>query len=256
MKHDAFGDWRIQAVATLAQDVPAAYPGGPSHKAGVPVYLVSAAKHDEHNSIGFVTPNHPALALNIALGASKKANHLKQTLAFKDVVTPSGPGKSVAHENLPHLYDFFEQCMISATFSFQALESYCNSVIKSEAKEPIRIKRRKKWVSLLPNEAERKLSTEEKVTIVIPELLNVSTPKGKKHWLGFKTLKATRDATIHLKSSDMYNMEQTDDKSLFFHFLNNDIMLFPTTSFGLIHYFLEAIKIPRWALCFKEKIDI
>jgi len=256
MKDDGFGDWRIQAVTTLAKDVPAAYPGGPSHKAGAPVYLVSTAKHNEYNSIGFVTPNHPALALNIALGASKNANRLKQTLAFKDVATPTGSGKSVAQENLPHLYDFFEQCMVSATFSFQALESYCNSVIQSEAKEPIERKRKRKWISGLPNEAERKLSTEEKVTNVIPKLLDIPTPKGKKYWLGFKTLKATRDATIHLKSSDMYNPKHTDEVSLFFYFLNNDIMLFPTTSFGLIYYFLEVKKIPRWALYLKEKIDI
>jgi len=32
MKDDGFGDWRIQAVTTLAKDVPAAYPGGPSIK--------------------------------------------------------------------------------------------------------------------------------------------------------------------------------------------------------------------------------
>ena len=83
MKDDGFGDWRIQAVTTLAQDVPAAYPGGPSHKAGAPVYLVSAAKNDEHNSIGFVTPNHPALALNIALGASKKLIILNKLLPLK-----------------------------------------------------------------------------------------------------------------------------------------------------------------------------
>ena len=28
------GDWRIKAVVTPAKDVPAAYPGGPSYKAG------------------------------------------------------------------------------------------------------------------------------------------------------------------------------------------------------------------------------
>jgi len=86
--------------------------------------------------------------------------------------------------------------------------------------------------------------------------LNISTPKGKKHWLGFKTLKATRDSTIHLKSSDMYNPKHTDEISLFFYFLNNDIKLFPTISFGLIYYFLGTTKIPRWALYLKEKIGI
>ena len=54
VQKDEFGDWRIAAVTTLAQDVPAAFPGGPAHKAGAPVYLSSFTKHPKHNVIGFV----------------------------------------------------------------------------------------------------------------------------------------------------------------------------------------------------------
>jgi len=44
MPDDDIGDWRIEAAATLAKDVPAAYPGGPSHKAGAHVYLSHVVK--------------------------------------------------------------------------------------------------------------------------------------------------------------------------------------------------------------------
>lgn len=36
---DGFGDWRIAAASRLDRDLPEAFPGGPSHKAGAAVYL-------------------------------------------------------------------------------------------------------------------------------------------------------------------------------------------------------------------------
>ena len=45
---DGLGDWRIALATRLVKDVPAAYPGGPSHKAGAPVYVSSLTKHSRH----------------------------------------------------------------------------------------------------------------------------------------------------------------------------------------------------------------
>ena len=41
MESDDFGDWRIAVVTTLTSDITAAFPGGPSHKVGTPVYVSS-----------------------------------------------------------------------------------------------------------------------------------------------------------------------------------------------------------------------
>jgi hypothetical protein len=53
---DGLGDWRLRLATTLAADVPAAYPGGPSHKAGAPVYQSSMIATEEQSIIGFATP--------------------------------------------------------------------------------------------------------------------------------------------------------------------------------------------------------
>lgn len=123
---DGLGDWRIYAATRLAKDVPAAFPGGPSHKAGAPVYQTHLVKSKEGKYIGFLMPSTTAMALNIAVSASRRAKELRGKLEYKDVLTPHGAGKSVKDETTSILFDFFEQCMISVTFSFQALEVFSN----------------------------------------------------------------------------------------------------------------------------------
>lgn len=76
---DGLGDWRIAAVARLAQDLPAAFPGGPSHKAGAPVYQTELVPTSKGEPLGFLTPSATAMALSIALGASRSAKRLFET---------------------------------------------------------------------------------------------------------------------------------------------------------------------------------
>lgn len=253
MTNEKFGDWRIAFVTTLAQDVPAAYPGGPSHRAGTPVYQSSVTKHPEHNTLGFITPSPVALALNLAFKGAQKAKKLQSALALENVATPQGSGKSVAKPNLPLLYDFFEMCMSTVVFSFQAVEVYSNHTISSYAKGPITVKRKDRWHEMTAEEVERQVSTVEKVSDILPKLLSVPTPKGKKPWEGFKKLKVARDSTIHLKSNDMSTKGFEDNDSLFFQFLNNDPTLFPKAAFEIIDYFLVKEGEPRWARIFKNK---
>jgi hypothetical protein len=122
-------DWRARAVTTLAKDVPAAYPGGPSHRAGARVVLVTSVKSADPGGTSFTTPSGAALALSIAIKAFDAAVVAKGQLGFVEIVTPRGPGKAIADERIPAFFDFLEQCMIMVTFSFQALEAYCNQII-------------------------------------------------------------------------------------------------------------------------------
>lgn len=81
-KSDEFGDWRIRAVTTLTKDVPAAFPGGPSHRAGSPVYLVTENTDGSGKPVSFTTPSPVALALAIAHEAASQAHRLRPTIAF------------------------------------------------------------------------------------------------------------------------------------------------------------------------------
>lgn len=239
---DGFGDWRIAAAARIAKDIPAAYPGVPSHKAGSAVYQSALVQTDTGENVGFTLPSSTAMAINVAMNAGAQANKLKKMLVFDNVVTPNGAGKSVSNRVNSVLYDFFEQCMVSVTFSYQALEVFSNHTIARELKKAMTVKRRKKRILLSPEDLERQLSTEEKLSVVLPEIRNLPTPKGKQPWESFKKLKYARDATIHLKSKDQ---QVVDRESLFFVFLSQDPESFPRAAVEMIRYFTSTNE-PRW----------
>lgn len=141
MENDGFGDWRIQAATRLAKDAPAVYAKGVVHKTGTPVYLTTMTKDASGKLVGFITPSPVALALNIATQAAAKASGLRKAIEFGDVMTHLGRGKNVAHESIPVLYDYFECCMITVTFSFQSLEAYCNQIISEKITGTYELKR-------------------------------------------------------------------------------------------------------------------
>jgi hypothetical protein len=238
------GDWRIALATRLAQDLPPAYPGGPAHKAGTPVYQSSLVQTQQGDLVGFTTPSAVAMAMNLAIRASREAARVHTTIAFRTVATPHGAGRGVEQASIPVLYDFFEQCMLSAVFSFQSLEAFCNQVILRELKEAMEVKRRDKRCMLTPIELERQLSTNEKLSQVVPKIRKISTPKGKAVWEPFKRLQEARDATVHLKASDQYS---TDRDSLFFQFFSHKAAEFPKAAADMIRYFYpQQNEWPRW----------
>jgi hypothetical protein len=255
MNEDNFGDWRIAAVTTLVNDLPAAFPGGPAHKAGTPVYLSSLTRDRKHNAIGFITPSPTALALNAAFRSALQAKKLRNTLALTDTVTPLGNGKQVANENLPHLYDFFEHSMIAVTCSFQSLEMFCNEIIAQKSQSSFGLTRGKDILTLSGVDLERKASTDEKVADILPAFLGLKSPKGTQLWERFQGLKTARDSTIHCKSNDLRTVITEDRESLFFQFFRREPTDFPAIAFEVIEYFHQDGKLPRWGIAAKKRIQ-
>jgi hypothetical protein len=252
MLDDGLGDWRIQAASRLAEDVPAAFPGGPSHKAGTPVHQATSTRVHQKQPIGFVTPSATALALSVAIKASIQAKELREELTFDEVLTPDGKGRSVGFNNIAPLYDYFEYCMIAVTFSFQALETFSNHTIASRLKGTYNLRRRDGTRTVTHMELEREASTEEKLATVLPDILGKKSPKGGTVWQNFVKVKRARDSTVHLKSLDQYPNQHskvgTEQDTLFYQFLNNDPTDFPKASIRVIKYFVSLEQIPRWLL--------
>jgi hypothetical protein len=238
-------DWRIEVFGKLAHDVPAAFPGGPSHKAGEFVYFdPTLVRHPSYNAIGFITPSPTAMALNIASNAAAAAKSTRSQITFINGASPVGTVKTVTNETLPHLFDFFEQCMIAVTFSFQALEAFSNQQIQARLKGTYTVQRRSGPKDLSADELERELATEEKLATVLPDLFKVKTPKGKKVWERFVKLKRARDSTIHLKKRDARS--ELDMESLYFQFLNHDAKEFPRAALSMVEHFLPSKGGPLW----------
>ncbi len=243
------GDWRIDTVGKLAQS----FGNAP---VGTPIRLMSVAKHKKHNYLSFVTPSGPALCLNIAIGAAALGQAIRPRLLLTPMVMHDGKrGFQVKDESVSDLYYFFEQSIISVTMSFQAIEVFANAIIGRRSTQSVVVKRKAGVVkNLTPAEAERELSTEEKIGQVLPNLLNVSSPRGNRAWQAFRTLKDARDATVHLKSSDIYTRNNIDRESLFFYYLNNDARAFPGAAIKVISHFFPK-DLPRWLSHAKEVAD-
>jgi len=243
LSDDGLGDWRIQAVTTLAQNVPAAYPGGPAHKAGSPLCLVSVTRDQGGALTSFVTPSPTALALSVAANAASQALQLRRTFALRDTVTPWGRGQAIA--SVAVLYDYFELCMICVAFSFHALEAFCNQTIAGALTGTYRLNRGRDSRDVDSEELQRAASTEEKLATVLPAILKIGSPKGKRVWEQFKKIKDVRDATIHLKAHDAYK-RTIDEESLFHRFLHAEVAKFPEYAIDMIGYFQPPGMEARW----------
>ena len=242
-------DWRIRIVTHLTKDVPAAYDGGPSHKAGALVVQSTPGKDAQGRHMGFATPSPVGLALSLAIKASEQAAALRAAINESRSVSPFGPSTNVTLDTIAELYDYFEHCMTAVTFSFQALEAYCNEVILYKAPEQYALKRKKNELLVHPTELERIASTDEKLAVVLPDLLGVETPRGGKLWRPYQELKDLRDSTIHIKSHDfspgVRKPQELNISSLFVRLLQADVMSWPKASVALINYF-DTDDVPRY----------
>jgi hypothetical protein len=250
-------DWRIAAMTLLAKDIPSAFPGGPSHKVGTPIYSSHLAFDKKHNTLGFITPSAIALILDVALQASISANSIFETLKYTDVITPVGNGVSIADKSTSNLFDFFEHCMVSAIFSFQAVEAYSNALISYDPNRILKVKVRKELKELRAYEVERQFSTIEKVSEILPILTGTSINKNDSRWENFILLKQTRDSIVHIKYEDMYGHrpKKPEKESLYFQFLNKSSFIYPKTAYDVIGYFNEARGKELWQQQFEDNLN-
>lgn len=238
MNDDGLGDWRHWAVATLAKDMPPAYPGGPSHKTGARVFLTTVAREARGELVGFTMPSPTALALSISIQAAKKADILRGEITFQKQTSPYGAARGVPADQATRLYDFFEQCMITVTFSFNALEVFCNQTVADELKETYTRSSRRGQQELTAERVQRELSTEEKLANALPTILGTDSPRDEPVWSDFRRLKRARDSTIHMKASDAYARGEIDKESLFAEFFSmNSLMGFPIFAIEVIRFF-------------------
>lgn len=137
--------------------------------------------------------------------------------------------------------------MSSAMSSFAAVEAFCNSVIVDRSTKPHRLKRKKLLVDMKPEEVERDVSTDEKLKRIVPKLLGVPTPAGKKVWQDYVALKRLRDSVTHFKRRDQArHADQSHEPTALQDLLNADPYSFPEAAMAAIGYFYAPDKQPRW----------
>lgn len=229
-------DWRIQFSTTAVTDIPAAYPGGPSHPAGSTLVVVSLVQSGDGPPIAFPTPSAAALALGAATRAAKAAAALKQGFRFT-----AGPGEDVRRLEgaaTGQLFDYFEHCFVAAVFSVQSLEAYCNYKIALTLNSKVKVERRGVLVELSAEEAERQLSTDEKLGTTLPGLLGVESPRGRAEWESYVHLRRLRDSTVHIKSHHQWTLASRNfTESPYSWFVHESPLQMPLSAIRMLRRF-------------------
>ncbi len=237
---DKFGDWRLESVHMVKGDQ--VLPGGPV-KDGTLFWKSTWISERTHGTVIFATPHPVALSLSVALNAALQARLLKGDVVFPKKMV--GGGRGAGGEHVSTLFGYFEQCMVTVIFAYQALELFANYCIAEKAEHPIMVIRDKKPKQYRPDELERKLSTEDKFLKVLPQIYSKKLDPSSGQAKDLRHLKEVRDATVHLKSRDHYVRGKIDDESVYHRFLNNDPLAYVQTSIRIMRHFVEPEKV-RW----------
>ena len=189
-------DWRMQGYTTLAESWTSPWTGRVSPK-GTQITVVSMIKLNKDKLLTIALPNATALCLNISKRSWEEA---------KKIRSESGIDKSlesqISFESYSQAFDYIERVMESIVMAFTAIEAFVNEVIPDEFKYHAKLKNENNSVVRDKIEIERRLPIEEKLSKVLPAVLNISSPKGNQEWQSFMKLKKVRDRIVHMKAAD------------------------------------------------------
>lgn len=253
---DGLGDWRIHAITRLEKDLPDRGPGRRAKPAGSVVSVVREMQSRKGVRFSYEDFSSTALALSIAIAADQRAAELREHVTPEKFETETGPYHTIPDNKLSRFYDFIEQSMIAVLFSYQALEAFSNLTIQDELGDTgtytvmrtiAKVKQKIAWTA---PDVERKCSTEEKITEIVPKLLGMSFNKGNTVGQSFTKLKIIRDDVTHLKYHDQRGAAMAyyggDSSSVFFRMVNGDYLEIPRTAVTVLDFFTKPIGTPRW----------
>jgi hypothetical protein len=156
-------------------------------------------------------------------------------------------------DRISQLYDYLEHIQTSVITIFSALEALSNVAIPETYTHT---KTNGKGIREIWDKAalERWSSTEEKIGKIVPEILQIKSPKTLPEWELFKKLKDLRDAIIHQKQS---HSNQGEIESGFHQILlDESVFTKIMAGFALINYFCEKDEKHRYFPMLKPEILI
>jgi hypothetical protein len=135
--------------------------------------------------------------------------------------------------------------MIAVVFAYTALESFANeSIPETFVFKKGRDDRR--CLEVYTKEQAEFLSLDLKLSEVLPQVFNVTTPKGTKIWERYFFIKKLRDRIIHIKTKDKDTTKFATD-TIWSNLLDNTFPNIALEAKSIIGYYFENIpEKPRW----------
>lgn len=250
-RRQAVTDWRIDIQTFVAKQEK-------KHKEGAAVYKVSVTKNSDGQLFSFITPSPIAMYMNLSLAHCRSAAKLKGRFRYRHETQGNVQIKALEDTDTPILLDYFEDVMVVIICSFQALEFFCNQVISDSGAQNFELTGRndkKRFVDF--KDLQRECSISDKLSNILPRLLNRDSPKGTQLWQRFKTIKDRRDSIVHLKGHEAYvrGDEAYERSSIFYEFLHVSLTECITVPLDLIEHFKPGIVKSRWFVLAREQLQ-
>nr|WP_131515330.1 hypothetical protein [Pseudomonas chengduensis] len=190
------GDWRLQTTSHLTEDWINPWTGMLSPK-GTRITLVSVIQLTKKKLLTIPIPNATASMLNASARAFESAYSLRVSGGIDKSLK-----KDVSFNSETDAVDYIERMIESIVLAYSAIEAFANESIPTDYYYA-----KKKNSDLLLEASsketiERHISTDEKLTNVLPEVFGCKSPKGTQCWQNYKKLKNSRDRIIHMKTED------------------------------------------------------
>ena len=216
----------------------------------------------------FDKPNSTSIFLS-----SSDKELLKAKEIYKSLVLPKITKRErfqLSEEDTIQLYDYIEHIQTSIVMAFTAVECLANELVPQGYvfNQKIKNGELKEWKK---NDIERWMSTIDKITLVIPRILNISNPTTYKFWPKFTKLRDLRNDIIH--SNSKLPIEVKENERVFSLLLNESVFGKIKSASELINKIhseipphkampiikdtetIDAIDIPSWDSLGVTKID-
>lgn len=205
-------DWRLQATSRLTEDWANPWTGQLVPK-GSRITVSSIIQLTKKKQLTIPLPNATALLLNSSANAFAVACAIRNLSKIDNSIR-----SQVSFHTDKEAFDYLERMIEAVVLAFTALEAFVNESIPEDF---VYVRHSRSSIVLeatSKSSIERYVSIDEKLTSVLPEVLNCSSPKGSRSWQSYRQLKTTRDRLIHMKTEDRKSSDAEVDtiwKALF-----------------------------------------
>ncbi|MDD2388427.1 MAG: hypothetical protein PHP23_01655 [Desulfobacterales bacterium] len=225
-------DWRTKHVSQVTKDC---FIKGKKISAGTACYSPTSTIQDS-TEVSFPPPSPTALFLSIAFNNFKSSKPL-----YNEII------KSCLNDEFTGLFNYFEYTIASIIFSFNALESYANDKIVEDKYYEKKFK--SGIYGALSSKRIEWLSLDEKIGNVLPQQLNVKTPKGTVLWEAYIRLRKLRNKIVHVTTKDQNKSNINTGmypENIWSDLLQSHDENYPEISINIILHFEDKNKLPHW----------
>ena len=134
--------------------------------------------------------------MNVYRKSKKQADILKESIKN----SAKKGNDSLFSKDVEAAYNFLEEMQKSVIFAYKAIECFCNETIPDDY-----VYNKTKSTGVVEQygkqQIERLINTSEKISKILPLILNMESPSKEKFWSQFKNLERIRHEIIHSKSN-------------------------------------------------------